>query len=254
MKKDKSMFDDIELESPINTDTKVKDVIMDTPRCTDIGWSDYVMSHFDPSELIDGKPLVCGLRRVAELLIGPIVSSGPTQVFPPKNDNEHGRATVVFKVEFDIGDHWVCYSDVADSWEGNTDDAFCVYAVATASTRAEARALRKALKIKAVAAEEITRKNTSEVLSQVNAQRQQTQVTQGEYNNDGKMTSAQGSFIIVKCKQLNINTDKLLKEVFKTNDKSVSKKVASDVIEQLNRYQRKTEDVPETILGYEAKE
>lgn len=139
-----------ELPSASNTDTSVKDILIeetDVPPITSIEWNDYVMSKFDEAELFDGMPLAAGLRRVAELLLGTIVYSGPTQVFPPKDDGSHGRATVVWKIEFANG---VCFSDVADCWEGNTDDAFCAFAVATAATRAEARALRKALRLKAV--------------------------------------------------------------------------------------------------------
>jgi len=61
----------------------------------------------------------------------------------------------------------VRYSEVADSWEGNTDDMFCAFAVAIASTRAEARALRKALKIKGVAAEELTKKDTAKIVRDI---------------------------------------------------------------------------------------
>ena len=106
-------------------------------------WNDYAMSLFDPSELINGNPLVAGLRRVAEIVLGPLVFSGPTTVFPVQREDHHGRATVVFTVEFANGSK---YAEVADSWEGNTDDMFCAYAVAIASTRAEARALRKSYK------------------------------------------------------------------------------------------------------------
>jgi hypothetical protein len=53
---------------------------------------------FEEDELIDGRPMAAGLRRVAELVMGPIVESGPTQVFPPQSDNVPGRATVIWKI------------------------------------------------------------------------------------------------------------------------------------------------------------
>ena len=127
------LFETVELETPVDKDTKVIDVVDDgAPSITDPAWNEYVMSKFTPKELYDGNPLVNGLRRVAELVIGPIVYSGPTQVFPPQRDDHHGRATVVFTVEFDNG---MKYSEVADCWEGNTDDMFCAYAIATESTK-----------------------------------------------------------------------------------------------------------------------
>ena len=63
-------------------------------------WHDYVMSHFKSNELIDGNPTCAGLRRVAEILLGEIMFSGPTQIFPATDANGPGRATVVFTVEF----------------------------------------------------------------------------------------------------------------------------------------------------------
>ena len=242
----KNLFENVELETPSNTNTQVKDVIAtEAPPITSPEWNDYVMSQFDPSELIDGMPLAAGLRRVAELVCGRVVYSGPTQVFPPQNENSHGRATVVWKVEFDNG---MCFSDVADCWEGNTDDAFCAYAVATAATRAEARALRKALRIRAVAAEEVTKKNTAAVVR--NAVKQ-NQVSEGEYDDSSRMTDPQSNFISVKCKQLNINPNLMFKEIFNVSTgRKITKKAASDAIDKLNDFQRNSDEIPESIKGY----
>src|SRR5690606_27810229 len=105
---------------------------------------------FEPKELIDGNPNCAALRRVSELVLGDIVSSGPSQVFPATDPNGPGRATVVFEVIFDWGNtgNFRTFKEVADCWHGNTDDLFCAHPVATASTRAEGRVLRKALKVK----------------------------------------------------------------------------------------------------------
>ena len=113
-------------------------------------WNEFVMSQFENNELIDGNPICAGLRRVAEELLGDIISSGPSEVYPSTDPNGPGRATVVYQVVF----NWMnsgevrTYSEVADVWHGNTDDLFCAHPVATASTRAEGRALRKALKVR----------------------------------------------------------------------------------------------------------
>jgi len=245
-KSTEDLFKNVELQSPMNTNTSVKDFIVqdDVPSVTSPEWNDYVMSHFQENELIDGMPLAAGLRRVSEVLIGKVVFSGPTQVFPPKDDNSHGRATVVWKVEFDNG---MCFSDVADCWEGNTDDAFCVFAVATAATRAEARALRKALRIRAVSAEEITKKNTAAIV------RESSKITSstGEYDDQSRMTDPQATFINVKCKQLNINPVSLFKEVFNVLvTRKITKKVASEAIDKLNDFQRKSDNIPDSIIGY----
>ena len=103
-KEETDMSETVELQTPSNTDTSVKDVIeSDTPLMTSPEWSEYVLGLFEDKELIDGNPLVAGLRRVAELVLGQIVYSGPSQVFPVTTDKGAGRATVVFTVEFENG-------------------------------------------------------------------------------------------------------------------------------------------------------
>ena len=108
------LFADVELQTPSNTDTKVKDVIMDesAPSITSPEWNDYILELFADNELFDGRPTCAGLRRVSELVLGQVVSSKPTQVFPPSGGNEVGRATVVWEVIFSDGS---VFSDVADS-------------------------------------------------------------------------------------------------------------------------------------------
>lgn len=240
------LFDDVELATPSNTKTGTKDVIQsDIPSMLSAEWHDYAMTLFHESELIDGHPLVAGLRRVAEVVLGPIVFSGPTQVFPVQREDHHGRATVVFTVEFANG---MRYAEVADSWEGNTDDMFCAFAVAIASTRAEARALRKALKIKGVAAEELTKKDTAKIVRDISTTKS---ASEGEYDDQSRMSDAQYNFIDVKCKQLNIDGKKLFTEFKVDSGRKVSKKVASDIIDRLNEYQRDKSSIPEDLLGYQ---
>ena len=87
------------------------------------------------------------------------------------------------------------YREVADVWHGNTDDLFCAHPVATASTRAEGRALRKALKIRCLAAEELAKKNIVEIVQQ----------TVAVVSNDARISQQQIQFIDTKCKQLDIS-------------------------------------------------
>ena len=245
---EKNLFDNIELNTAENTDVSIKDVIMDdTPQITSLEWNDYLMSLFEEDELIENRPLSAGLRRVSELVLGRIVSSGPVQVFPPKEDNGIGRATVVWKVEFEDG---TMFSDVADCWEGNTDDTYCAYAVATAATRAEGRALRKALRLRTVAAEELTKKNTASIVRGI-SQSKGMDNTQGEYEDSSRMTDNQANFIDVKCRQLNVDGSKFFKEVFKiSTSRKITKQQASNAIEKLNDFQRVSGDIPESIVGY----
>jgi hypothetical protein len=240
-----TLFDDVELATPSNTKTGVKDMIeSDIPSMLTTEWHDYAMTLFHESEMIDGHPLVAGLRRVAEVVLGPIVFSGPTQVFPVQREDHHGRATVIFTVEFANG---MRYAEVADSWEGNTDDMFCAFAVAIASTRAEARALRKALKIRGVAAEELTKKDTAKIVRDISSTKT---ASEGEYDDTSRMSDAQLNFIDVKCRQLNIDGKKLFAQFNVDNNRKVSKKVASEIIDKLNDFQRDKSSIPEDALGY----
>jgi hypothetical protein len=240
-----SIFEEVVLSSPSNTNTSVKDVVMsDVPSMLSPEWHDYAMTLFIESEMVDGHPLVAGLRRVAELVLGPIMFSGPTQVFPVQREDHHGRATVIFSVEFANG---MRYAEVADSWEGNTDDMFCAFAVAIASTRAEARALRKSLKIKGVAAEELTKKDTAKIVRDISNTKN---ASEGEYDDQSRMSDAQYNFIDVKCKQLNIDGEKLFARFSVDSGKKVSKKIASEIIDSLNDYQRDKSSIPQDITGY----
>ena len=235
-----------ELKTPSNTDTSVKNVVMeDAPSMLSPEWHEYAMTLFQEDEMMNGHPLVAGLRRVTELVLGPIVFSGPTWVKPTERDDHHGRATVIFTVEFASG---LKCSEVVDSWEGNTDDMFCAFAVAIASTRAEARALRKVLKIKGVAAEELTKKDTAKIVRDLS---KQTSSSSGDYNDSARMSDAQSNFIDVKCKQLNVNGSKLLSSVFNvSSSKKITKKVASEIIDRLNDYQRDKSSIPSEVAGY----
>lgn len=242
------LFEGVALETPENVDTSVKDVVVpDGPDPTSPEWNDYVLGLFDEKELYDGRPLCAGLRRVAELLLGRIVVSRPTQVFPPTEGDTIGRATVIWEVVFEDGS---IFSDVADCWEGNTDDTFCVFNTATAATRAEGRALRKALRLKTVAAEEMTKKNTASIVRSI-SQTKAMETTEGEYNDSQRMTDPQANFIDVKCKQLNLNVVEFFKEVFDVNVKrKVDKGQASAAIQKLNDFQADKSLIPDSINSY----
>lgn len=238
MTKDDDLFESVEVKD---------EVVLDTPEKGSKEWNDYVMSLFEEGEVFDGMPNCHGLRRVAELVLGNIVCSKPTMVVPPTGDSEIGRATVVWEVVFQDGS---VYGDVADSWHGNTDDLFSVYNTATAATRAEARALRKALGIKAVSAEEITRKDVSTLVKSF----VKTEATEGEYNNKDVMTDSQANFIDIKASQLNVNVVKFFSEEFglDLSKEKVSKQDASSAIKKLNEYQQSDGDIPKSVLSYDS--
>jgi hypothetical protein len=130
------------------------------PAMDSADWADYVMSKFETDELEQGNPTCDGLRRVAELLIGPIVSRRINVVQPPNKEN-YGTATVTCLVEVlnNIPEHilygrTISEEDAADVNKFNTQEPYHLHATATAATRAEARALRKILRLKKVIAVE----------------------------------------------------------------------------------------------------
>jgi hypothetical protein len=247
---DQDLFDTDSIED----EKEIKEVEMTMPAYGSQEWNDYVMDKFDRKDLIDGNPTCAGLRRVAEDVLGDIVSSRPSQVFPSTDADGPGRATVVFEVVI----NWMnsgelrTYADVADVWHGNTDDLFCAHPVATASTRAEGRALRKALKIRCLAAEELTRKKDVEsiVRESVNAGKP----TDGEWNEEDSISSAQIRFMDNKCKQLNIDVVKFINmgsESYKSVE-DIKKKTASKMLSMLNEFQTKNKETPDDITGYDS--
>ena len=238
----------------MDVDTSVRDVVAEeSPSITDPGWNDYVMSHFEPHELVDGNPICAGLRRVAEKLLGTIVESGPDQVFPATEGDGPGRATVVFKVVFSWMDTGMMkvFKEVADVWHGNTDDLFCAHPVATASTRAEGRALRKALKVKCLAAEELAKKDIVSIVRQtVSADKG----TDGGWNEEDSISLPQTNFIDAKCKQLDINVMNFVNAGSEhySSIAEVSKQTAGKMLSTLNEYQTKNKSIPERLLGYDS--
>ena len=223
----------------------------DAPSIFSPEWHDHVMSHFEKNELIDGNPVCAGLRRVAEFLLGDIVETGPTQVDSPTDSDGPGRATVVYKVVFNWMNSGVykTFSEAADVWHGNTDDLFCAHPVATACTRAEGRALRKALKLRVLAAEELAKKNIVEIV-----QRSIEKTTDGSYNSDDRISSQQINFLDNRCKQLDLNVMGFIsigEKVYRSiND--VTRESATKMIGVLNGYQNNTDTIPENILGYQS--
>ena len=237
------------LDTAQDVDTSVKNVVeTNSPSPISPEWNDYVLGLFESSEMYDGRPLCHGLRRVAELLMGRIVSSRPTQVFAPNNSGEEiGRATVVWELVFEDGS---LFSDVADCWEGNTDDAFCVFNTATAATRAEGRALRKALRLRTVAAEEMTKKDTAAV---VRSFAKTKQVATPEYNENAPMSKAQGNFLDVLGERNDVNIELLVTKVLGGDFKKINIDYASDAIKKLNSYQQDKSTIPAEILGFDKK-
>lgn len=207
-------------------------------------WNDYVMTFFTERELIDGNPLTAGLRRVAEMLVGEIISSKPVDVQRTETNDPIGKTTVVYEVQFLVrnGDkeYVKTYADVADVWAGNTDDLFAVHAPATAATKAEGRALRKALKIRAVAAEELCKKDVSAYLSQQPGQM------------DERIKPEQIKYLDMNCKKLDIDVIKFINSGEKEYNSvyEVKRDTAAKMIDIINKIKRGDQDLKDILKGY----
>lgn len=212
-----------------------------TPNSTD--WTDHVLNLLSEDEKINGNPTTDGLRRIFETVLNCSVIEAKTQVVQSPDLANERRATVVYSMTYVLNDDNIpssiksrTVSAAADVYWGNCDKVFRNHPVAVAETRAEGRALRKALKLrKVVTADEITK----EIV---------------DHDSDGPNTinNSQLNFIDVFGKRLNINIKKLLDQlsISSNNIYNISYDNAVKTITTLSSYQQ-SNDIPKDILGYD---
>lgn len=200
-------------------------------RVTDDDWQDYVMSQLLPEEFYKDNPKVAGLRRVAEKVLGEIIFSGPIQVFASTNDIANGRASVLYKLEIAWMVGTPAYAQLehpstrvfqacAEAWDGNVKAGiYQTFPLTIAETRAEGRALRKALHLRNVV--------TAEEMNDSTEMPESTPVVQ-EWDENEKASSQQLSSIKMMCDRLNVDISKLV---------VVTKQDAVNTLRQLNLYQ-----------------
>jgi hypothetical protein len=215
------------------------------PSPNDLEWTDYVLSLLSDDEKISGNPTTDGLRRIFETVLNcRLIRSSSTVVQSPSPDNEK-RATVVHSLAYSLNDmksdvshlNVVSVDGAADVYWGNCDKIYRNHPTAVAETRAEGRALRRALKLrKVVAAEEIAKDIEDHP----------------DENSVSKITNNQINFIDVMAKRLNINVSKLLENSgleFK-NIYVLSHEDAVSIIRLLSSYQQNMSNIPTDILGF----
>ena len=220
-----------------------------TPEINDLGWSDYVLSLLSDDEKIDGNPTVDGLRRIFEVALNCVVVESTTNVVQSPEPSNEKRATVTHTLTYilkaglgstdSLGLNTRSVTGAADVYYGNCDKVYRNHPVAVAETRAEGRALRRALKLrKVVAAEELasTDEDTPDAFS-VN-----------------KISSNQINFIDQMAKRLNINVVSLLASlgIVANNINEVSHEDAVNVIRELSKLQQNLDNIQDKIVGYEA--
>lgn len=224
MVEEKEIFSNIhEVKVPIN-----KENIINKYKHTDLEWPKYVMEHFDESELDRGYPKVDGLRRIVELLMGRIVESCCRVVQAPSNTC---GATAEYEIVLETAEGVKRYSDAADAGSYNiSGDDFAKFPVAIAVTRAEARVLRKILRLKTVAAEELSEAPVVEV---------------------AKINDTQLNVIDKLCAFQGINVLKLLEGACKTYKKknyaALLSSEAAAIVRELGQYK----NTDESLKGYD---
>lgn len=215
------------------------------PCPNDLEWTDHVLTLLSDDEKISGNPTTDGLRRIFEIALNcRLISSTSSVVQSPSPDNEK-RATVVHSLTYRLnpdtpdteGLKLLTVDGAADVYWGNCDKVYRNHPVAVAETRAEGRALRRALKLrKVVAAEEIS--------------------STIEDNPDGdsvsKITSNQVNFIDVIAKRIDINPLKLFNSlgIEEKNIKKIDHDRGVDAIRELSKYQQDVGSIPEELKGY----
>ena len=216
------------------------------PTIHDIEWTDHVLSLLSEDEKIMGNPTTDGLRRIFEVAMNAkIVSSTSTVVQTPSRDNDN-RGTVCHSITFRLdpdgedkdGLNLITVDGSADVYWGNCDKIFRNHPVAVAETRAEGRALRRALRLrKVVAAEEIA----ANIEDHPDA------------DTINKITNNQINFIDVLAKRLNIDVLKLLPKlaINETNIYNILYEDAVRIASTLSEYQQKNA-TPDDVLGYDS--
>lgn len=211
----------------------------------DLEWTDHVLGLLSDDEKIMDNPTTDGLRRIFETALNcTVIRAESTVVQAPSMENER-RATVIHSLTYVLNnttetgvDYTRTVSGAADVYWGNCDKIYRNHPVAVAETRAEGRALRRALKLrKVVAAEELSKDLDTDHLDEANI---------------GKINSTQINFFDVFGKRLNINIHKLLEQlaIEHKNIYNISHEDAVKTITTLSGYQQNN-DIPADIIGYD---
>lgn len=211
----------------------------------DLEWTDHVLNLLSDDEKIKGNPTTDGLRRIFEIALNCRVLSSISKVAQSPDINNEKRATVVHSITYYLnggspdypGLNTVTVDGAADVYWGNCDKIYRNHPVAVAETRAEGRALRRALKLRKVLAAE-------EIAEEIEDHPDKDTVS--------KITNNQINFIDVIAKRLNINVTQLLENnglVFK-NVYDMGHEDAVAIIRLLSKYQQNVGDIPESLIGY----
>lgn len=236
----------VKKEKPVESIVEVKNDEFKKIGSNDLEWNDYVLGLLSEDEKIDGNPTTDGLRRIFEIALNCTVIQSTSDVAQSPDPSNEKRATVVHTLAYvlnhldgettELNQHRTV-SGAADVYWGNCDKIYRNHPVAVAETRAEGRALRRALKLrKVVAAEELA----------TNVEDDPTGDSVSRISNN------QINFIDVMAKRLNIDTLALVNNLGfdSKNIKNLMHDDAVSIIRELSKHQQNINEIPDSLLGY----
>ena len=230
-----------EIEDGYLVDTdKIDD---DIPEFGSSEWHYYVMSFLEEDEVHDVNGVMCpscdGLRRIVEILVGPIISTVVKDSVPPDNNNGQ-TATVVASVIINVRNMNhplngmdIVGEDIVDVGPNNAKDPFCNHPSATAFTKAEGRVYKKFLRLRNVQTVEEAKESSTVVVE----------------DPDRDITVGQISVIDRICSRINVDVNEFINcgRTKHNNISDVKWSTAAKMIQLLNKIQR--EDVPKPELS-----
>jgi hypothetical protein len=224
---------------PIDTNPTISPIII--PEIDSEEWTPFILSRLRQKEqYIDDKgnifPTCDGLRRLFETYIGEIGDLTCHVVDPPSPSNER-RATVTVTISYYKNGMLKSITDAADCYVGNTASPYCLYPVATATTMAESRCLRKGLRL-------------TKVISADESRAADQEISEAFIQNDQKMTGNQRNAINNICEKLDINLIKLLESLENLKNKDINTLSYDDatvILKKLSLFSKGKEGGGETI-------
>lgn len=204
------------------------------PDMSDPDWTEYVLSLLQPNEMVKGKyPNVPGIRRLIPKLLGKILRSESTVQQVPTPDNSYS-CVITHTLEIrDFAGDLLVFSGSTDLCKANANAPFDRHIVSSTDSRSEGKALRRALKLSVVLAEELD--------------------TEDKSGNQGdKITDSQITFIDSLCSRNKLNVQKVVQKFYDVNViNKLSYEQAADINSKISAFQRDYDNIPAELKGYD---
>ena len=211
---------------------EIEDDAAEIDPSSDPKWVDFVLDKLANHELVKGAPTTDGLRRVTELIFGEILQSD-TDIVDVKDNKIVAKHTLVIQ-KYSNGTQ-IVVSACVDVLSSKLPAPFDSHLTSTACTRAEGKALRRALKIRVHTAEELT--NVEEI----------------DKTGQEEISDQQISALNCMCKRCNIDAIKFIKANIIDNRTikkvgQLNKTEGRVMMDKLSSYQR--DGTPDDLAGY----